>query len=77
MPSFGVHEVLDAQLLHVLDDAADEHLHGLVVSGEKPNSRLPSFRWDGEVLSGHVKDFPPVHQVFVLGIDQLVVEGMQ
>jgi hypothetical protein len=78
MPSLGVHEVADVQFLHVRHDAADEHFHDLVVSGEKsPVHAFPILAGNGEVLPDHVKDLPPMHQVFVLCIDQLVVEGMQ
>ena len=78
MPSLWVPEVADVQFLHVYHDPAHKHLHGFVVSGEKP----PVLAGEGEVFPEYVNDLPPVHHVFVLGVDHagvlaLAAQGAQ
>ena len=67
---------VDLQRLHLAQNPAGHGLHGLIVAREiAPAGPFPFFGRDGLSFSRRVKDLPPMFQVFVMGVEELVVNG--
>jgi hypothetical protein len=61
VPSFGPEKGVDFQPLHLLQNPAGHHLHGVIVAGKiSPTGSLPIFRGYGPVFFGRMKNLPPV-----------------
>ena len=78
MASFRPHQGIDSQSLHLLDDAPGHNLHGRIITGKiPPAGAFPVLGRNSPAFAGCVKYFPPVLQVFRMGIHQFVVDGGQ
>jgi len=74
VPSFGPEQGINFQTAHVLHNPAGHGLYGVVIAREiAPAGAFPIVRRHGPILTGRVKNFPPVLKILRMRIDQLVV----